>query len=308
MNTKTGVALGTLIILAVAAIVLFYRSEPKPQIEVQPTIEPLDAPLVPAGINPVKFNPSMDLLRRKALGPDKYALYQELMNKGDGQSLYLAGEIVSACTNVMRKGVDAVLADFQAQIPPGDANRAARLEAFRKLNEPCAGFAPDRPKGQRVMERDELTAMAAERGYLTAIVEVRIRIDAARRHQSGGERVPSYAWVIDVLESGDPAAMNLASGFLTGRPGGYMFDGQPVPKEDRDIAYHAWQMAACERGYPCDLEPALNLCAYDGVCNAKSYVEALRRYLGERFGRTQAYKDSLVAALARKDYRAIGLQ
>ncbi len=306
MNTKTGVVLGTLILLAFAAMVLFYRSEP--QSDGHPVIEPLDAALVPAGTKIVKFDPGNKALRRKAIGPDKYALFLELVKKGDGESLYMAGEIVSACTGVLRKGLQAVQADFQAQIPAGDPNRAARLDAFHNLSDPCAGFAPDRLKGQHIPGRDELIAQAADLGYLTAIVEMRMRIDSDKRLQSGGAKVPSYAWVIEVLDSGDASAMNLAAGHLTGRPGGYMFDGKPVPDADKDIAYYAWQMAACERGYPCELEPVLNLCAYDGICGVSSYAEAMRRYLGERFARTQAYKEQLVAALERKDYASLGLQ
>ncbi len=305
MNTKTGVLLGSLIILLIAAVFIFGRPGSQDRVTAR---DVLDAPLVPANTKIVKFNPDNPVLKRIAEGADKYALYIELIHKGDGESLFLAGDIISNCTNVLQQGLERTMSGFEARLKPGDPLNAARMEAFRKMNEPCARFHQDRQTGMRLSNRSQLVAQAAQQGYLPAIVEMRMMNDAINRRQAGGDTGRGYGWVTEVLESGDAAAMNLATGYIAGRSGGYMVAGQAVPQKDQEVAYAAWHMIVCDAGLPCDAPALLSYCAYSSVCNAKSYEEVVKRSLGEvRSSLAMTYKRQLLDALARKDFASMGL-
>lgn len=262
-------------------------------------------PLVAQGQTVVKYDPAAPLARRLADATDRYALYQDLVAKDDGESLFWAGQLVMECSQVRMQGLQATLDGFQANLKPTDPQREARIEAFRRLILPCAGFDPARTDAKSVRAREELTAQAATRGYLPAIVEARMQ--AAARAQPAAA-AQDDTWVVEALSSGDPLVMNLAAAQIGAGPGGYMIGGRPLDKADGEVAWFAWRLVVCERGFPCEQTPALTLCAHGGICGTPNYAESVRKLLGpERYAKAENYKQQIAMALVHRDYASLGL-
>lgn len=304
MNTKTGFALGSLILLASVALVLFGLPAPQGASTHAPAA---GGPLIPPGMRITRSNPGHPVLRRLAEGEDHFALYRELIARGDGESLYLAALIESRCAGVAQQGLERLEAGFVATLKPTDPNRAARLDAFRQLHRPCAGFSPDPHTAQGLRGREALLARSAASGYLPAIVEMRKRGEAARPRMTGAP--PGQGWVIEALESGDALAMHLAFAHIAERPEGYTIVGRVVEPADREATYFAWHMLVCESGYPCAWErPDLSYCAYSGVCGAATLEEIVQRVLGmQDYAKARIYKLKIAEALQARDYRSLGL-
>ena len=115
-----------------------------------------------------------------------------------------------------------------------------------------------------------------------------------------------------LLESGDPYALNNVANFLfRGNRLVMIVDGMLVDGADLDAVQMAWDLVACDYGWPCgrESEPMLNFCARDGLCGAQTFEELVRTEFGilAGFERVQHFRTQILAALARRDYASLGL-
>jgi hypothetical protein len=233
---------------------------------------------------------------------DYRALFDELMRSGDAEGKFFAAKMLSNCADVGAKSLDEVMSEFVASIPPDAPFAAERVAAFRQIKEPCAGFSgrkPDADEIERLLEDGARSGDPRARSWMLA----RNTLDSS---------ADTMAVAARLLESGDPYALNNVANFLfrANRPA-IMVDGALVDAADLDAAQMAWDLVACDHGWPCgrDSEPMLSMCARDGLCAAQTFEELIRTELGilASFERVQAFRARILAALARKDFSSLGV-
>ena len=79
---------------------------------------------------------------------------------------------------------------------------------------------------------------------------------------------------------------------------------------DAGTAAIAWELAACDLGYPCGPFSRMMLwqCAFKGYCDAYRYDEAVARDEDpQRMALAQRLRGGLVSALRRQDWNWLGL-
>ncbi len=222
------------------------------------------------------------------------ALYDRLRNSPEARTaegLYVTYEILRKCATVsdrpwrhpQPKAVEQRRQEFLAALPPDDPQHDKRVAAFEAVAvDRCAGF-----EGVTVSQADldQLLASAAGAGDPKAKA-ARVQQEIWQERRAGQWRTASLSdSQISTLEqaigSRDPEAMVVAGRLLsnswhdlTVRIGP---DGEAI--EPRAF-YNAWQVLACEYGYPCaaDNQRLLDECAYNGHCDATSLPDYLYYY------------------------------
>jgi hypothetical protein len=228
------------------------------------------------------------------------ALYDRLRNGPEGQTAegwYVMYEMLRRCANVTDRTTRAPAAstaqkrdDFIAAIPDADPLRDKRIAAFDDVSaNRCAGM-----EGITIAQADldKMLANAAAAGdakgqALTLEQQLWAERRAAASQGQWGRNTSvtlSDAQVMTVQAlagSRDPEAMLIAGRILSTPWNNFSLgsgtDGTPV--EPRALM-QAFQLLACDYGYPCDESNprVLSACAYQGHCNASSLADFIYYY------------------------------
>jgi hypothetical protein len=227
------------------------------------------------------------------------ALYDRLRNSPEGQTpeaWYVEYQILRRCATVADragrappKGNDPKRDDFVATIPMNDPQRDKRIDAFDAVSgNRCAGMEDVAVKQA---DLDKLLSDAAAGGDAKAQA-------LTMEQQLWGERRaagPDARWGRDTVAlsdtqvnslrqlvgSGDPEAMVIAGRILSTPWHDTQVqvgpDNQPA---DPRALNQAWQLLACDYGYPCDSSNTRveTGCAYQGHCNAQSLADYIYYY------------------------------
>jgi hypothetical protein len=227
-------------------------------------------------------------------------LYDRLKNSPEGQTpegWYVMYQMLRQCATVPDrtgrappKNTSAEQRDqFVASLPLNDSQRDKRIEAFDAVStNKCAGMEGITVKQA---ELDKMLASAAAGGDAKAqALQLEQSLWAQRRAAGpdagwGRNTVTVTDTQFDTLRqiaaSRDPEAMVIAGRVMSGNWADFSLrigtDGQPI--EPRAFN-QAWQLLACDYGYPCD---ATNTrvqsgCAYQGHCNAQSLPDFIFYY------------------------------
>jgi hypothetical protein len=253
-------------------------------------------PTAPAIARRVAAAPVRSTLYTEYLGAKSYrALYDRLHGTAEGttaEGKYVMYDILRKCATVTdrqyRRGVqpkplDQRRQDFINTLPTNDPNREKRIAAFESsaVNR-CTGFE-DVQLTQS--DLDKMLADAASMGDPKAkAAQVEQEIWAQRR--AGQWRTATLSDTqVGTLEqavaSRDPGAMMTAGQLLSNQWNNMTVQVGPnnTPVEPRAF-YNAWQVVACEYGYPCgtDNPRIADECAYRGHCDATSLPDYLSYY------------------------------
>ena len=227
------------------------------------------------------------------------ALHDRLRNSPEGQTpegWYVEYQILRRCATVTDRtgrppprNTDPKRDDFINSIPANDPQRDKRIEAFDAVSgNRCAGM-----EGVSVKQADldKMLADAAAGGDAKAQA-------LTLEQQLWGERRaagPDTHWGRDTVSlndtqvnslrqlaaSGDPEAMVIAGRILSTPWHDTQVqlgpDNQPI--EPRAFN-QAWQLLACDYGYPCDSsnQRVQSACAYQGHCNAQGLADYIYYY------------------------------
>ena len=252
--------------------------------------------------NPLKARATAKAsLFNEFLGAKRYkALYDRVKSSPEGQTAegqYVMYEILRKCATITDRDMRRPLVrtseqkrdDFVAGIPQNDPQREKRLAAFDEVAvNRCAGM-----ENVTITQADlnKMLANAAAMGDAKAqALAMEQEMWAARRASGpqgrwGRDNVtlsdPQVNSLQQIVASRDPAAMVTAGRILAGtwHDYGLRIGPENQPVEQRAFA-QAWQLLACDYGYPCDEsnERVLNACAYQGHCDANSLPDYLFYY------------------------------
>jgi hypothetical protein len=230
------------------------------------------------------------------LGAKAYkALYERLKASPEGQTAegeYVLYEMLRKCANITDRNQRQPLVrtseqrrdQFLAAIPETDPQRDKRIAAFDNVSaNRCAGL-----ENVSITQADlnKLLADAASAGDPKAkALQLEQELWAARRADGRwrSDVAPTDAQ-IDTLRSSisskDPEALLIAGRVLSSSWNDFSLRiGADQVVEQRSFM-QAWQLLACDYGYPCDSsnQRLLSACAYQGHCNAQSLPDYIFYY------------------------------
>lgn len=179
-----------------------------------------------------------------------------------------------------------------------DLQEAKRRWAGEALAAPCRGL-----ERQSIDPREILALLkgAAQHGEPHARARMLIFGDVGA---SKSGVIPSLP---DLLSTGDPQVVRDVGAYLTRGEVSVRYGGEEV---EAPIAAIAWELAACDMGYPCGpmSRIVLTACAYRGYCDEYLYENLIARDESpERMARAQRLRGGLVHALRRQDWTWLGL-
>ena len=173
-----------------------------------------------------------------------------------------------------------------------------QLAAEAALAAPCRGF-----EGHAIDPREVLALLqgAARQGEPHARARLLLLRDVAAPKAEVIAEIPA------LLASRDAAIVRDVGAFLSRGEVSWRYGGVAI---DAETAAIAWELAACDLGYPCGPASRLVLaqCAFAGYCEAYRYDEAIaRQELPERMAEAQRLRVNLLRALQRYDWEWLGL-
>lgn len=304
------------------------------------------APSSVLAIDPKQLNP-LAPTRTAAVPPHTLArdfanatqykpLYDRLKSTPEGQTPegeYFLYQILKACATVAdRKGAAPAKAntarieerkqDLIATLPETDPKRVQRLAAFDKLStDKCQGL-----EGITVAEADLSSllksAVAGGDPKARAFQIEQEMYQAMREARSsgagpGGRGLTLSDAQLDTLKSSlasrDPEAMVIAGRVLANSFRDLTIKVGPDQEaiENRVFA-NAWQLVACEYGYPCsdNNQRVLNACAYQGHCGVANLNDYLFYYGSSPYDSQllERYRGIVRQAIDTGDWSQINVQ
>ena len=252
--------------------------------------------------NPLKSNAVVKAtLQNEYIRSKSYkALYERLKSSAEGQTAegqFVLYEILRKCATITDRDTRRPLVrtsdqkrdDFLAGLPQNDPNRDKRIAAFDDVTvNRCAGM-----ENVTIAQADlnKMLANAAAMGDAKAQALALEQELWAERRASGPQgrwgrdsvtlTDPQVEQLHQLVASRDPEAMVIAGRVMAGNWHDYALrigpDNQPV---DSRALTQAWQLLACDYGYPCgeNNERVLSGCAYQGHCDANSLSDFLFYY------------------------------
>jgi hypothetical protein len=249
------------------------------------------------------------------------ALYDRLKGSPEGttpEGQYILYEIMRRCATVTEGSVRRPFTrsmpkreDFVAAIAPDDPQRDKRLAAFDEIDtKRCAGF-----DGVTITQADlnKLLADSVAGGDPKArALMIERELWASRPPGQRMNQVTisdaQVASLQQILASKDPGAMVAAGRILSNSWHDFSIKIGNDVIEPRAF-YNAWQILACDYGYPCgsDNSRVLSECALQGHCQAQSLQDYLYYYAGSPHDSqlVQQYQQILRNAVETGDWSQI---
>lgn len=179
-----------------------------------------------------------------------------------------------------------------------DLREAKRSWAAQALAAPCRGL-----ERYSIDPREILALLegAAQHGEPHARAHMLIFRDVAAPKSDVMPILP------DLLATGDPQVVRDVGAFLTRGEVSMRYGEEEV---DAPVAAIAWELAACDMGYPCGpmSRIVLTVCAYRGYCDDYLYDNAIAHDESPgAMAQAQRLRSDLVHALRRQDWSWLGL-
>jgi len=179
-----------------------------------------------------------------------------------------------------------------------DLQEAKRSWAAEALAAPCRGLERHSIDPREILA---LLQEAAQRGEPHARARMLIFRDVAAPKSDVIRSLP------DLLATGDPQVVRDVGAFLTRGEVSVSYGGDDF---NASVAAIAWELAACDMGYPCGPMSRIVLmaCALRGHCDEYLYDNAIARDTDpQSMARAQCLRGDLVHALRRQDWSWLGL-
>lgn len=216
----------------------------------------------------------------------------------DPQTMYHVSQALEECRTWGWTADDDKTYAAVSVISYVDMQQWKRSGASEALAAPCRGF-----EGRLIDSREILALLqeAARQGEPHARARMLTFRDIAAPKSDVIPSLPA------LLATGDPQVVRDVGAFLARGEVSLHYGGEDV---DASTAAIAWELAACDMGYPCGPMSRLVLavCAFRGYCDDYRYDDAIAHDEGpERMAQAQRLRGDLVYALRRQDWSWLGL-
>ena len=216
----------------------------------------------------------------------------------DPRTMYYVSQALEECYSWGSAPEDDELYAGVDVISRVEALEVKRSWAAETLAAPCRGLERNSIDPREILA---LLEKAAEHGEPHARARMLGFRDVAAPKS---EVIPELP---DLLATGDPQVVRDVGAFLTRGEVSVRYGEEEV---DAPVAAIAWELAACDLGYPCGpmSRIVLTACAYRGYCDEYFYDDAIAHDEGpHRMARAQRLRSELVLALRRQDWSWLGL-
>lgn len=256
--------------------------------------------------------------------PQYLALYERLKGGAEGdspQGRLVMYEILRECATVTggvpwpfgaRRWNQPKRDELVAAIAGSDPQRERRIAAYDKFTaDRCAGL------GSVTISQDDLLELLRDSaaGGEPAAKALSIEQDlwAARRSSGTRTATPSDMQIEELEEAAatrDPEAVRVAGRVLANNWTDYSLrvGAESLPVEPRPFV-NAWLVLACEYGAPCgpDTPRMLQMCAFQGRCDAQSFPDYLAYYESSPYDSTllAQYRSIIRNAIETGDWTQI---
>jgi len=217
---------------------------------------------------------------------------------GDPQTMYYVSQALEECHAWGTTPDDDETYPAVSVISHVDLLQWKRMWAASALAAPCRGF------DGRSIDSREILALIQEAARLG---EPHARARMLGFRDIAAPKSDLMADMAGLLATGDPQVVRDVGAFLTRGEVSLRYGGEDV---DAPVAAIAWELAACDMGYPCGpmSRIVLSACAFRGHCDEYLYDNAIARDEGpHRMARAQRLRGDLVHALRRQDWSWLGL-
>jgi hypothetical protein len=216
----------------------------------------------------------------------------------DPQAMYYVSQALEECRTWGATPDDEEPPSSVMVVSYVDSRQWVRLAAAESLAAPCRGF-----EGSVIDSRQILALLleAARLGEPHARARMLLFRDIAEPKSDVIPEIPT------LLATADPQIVRDVGAFLARGEVSLRYGGEIV---DASTAAIAWELAACDLGYPCGplSRLVLSRCAFRGYCDAYNYDEAIARDEDPgRMAQAQRLREGMVYALRRQDWRWLGL-
>ncbi|HET6265684.1 MAG TPA: hypothetical protein VFD95_12540 [Usitatibacter sp.] len=231
-------------------------------------------------------------------GDDLRAYVERAMaHLDDPRTMYYVSQALEECHAWGRLDEDDTDASVTV-VSHVDLKQWKRSWASAELAAPCRGF-----DGLTIDSRDILALLqeAARHG------EPHARARMLSFRDIAAPKLDVMAEIPGLLATGDPQVIRDVGAFLTRGEESLGYGGEEV---DAPSAAIAWELAACDMGFPCGPMSRLVLasCAFRGHCDEYRYDAAVARDEDpSRMALAQRLRVELVRALRRQDWGWLGL-
>ena len=268
------------------------------------TVHTMPTPVARSSSSTASAAAPTDFARRFQAATDYRELLDELSQSSSAEAPYFIARILTRCADVSRYGFNEIVTRFGIETASGPAETLnARMEAFRKMKQPCAGLEGRRFSADQISgKRREGIDRADPRSLAQAL--------GAGEVEAGTDPI---ALAASLLERNDPLILNELSTYLAGAGHGVrMIGGQPLDPGDFRAAEFAWKMMSCDFGFDCgpDSDLVREGCAYSAICGMGSYEDLIRNGFARderEYRRALEFRAKILDALRRKDYASLGL-
>jgi len=216
----------------------------------------------------------------------------------DPRTMYHVSQALEECYTWGTEPDDDELYAGVEVISRVDLREAKRSWAGQALAAPCRGLERYSINPREILA---LLEEAARQGEPRARAHMLIFRDVAAPKSDVIPTLP------DLLATGDPQVVRDVGAFLTRGEVSMRYGEEEI---DAPVAAIAWELAACDMGYPCGpmSRIVLTVCAYRGYCDEYLYDNAIAHDEGpHRMARAQRLRGDLVHALRRQDWSWLGL-
>ncbi len=216
----------------------------------------------------------------------------------DPSTMYYVSQALEECYSWGAEPEDDALYAGVEVISRVDLQEAKRSWAAETLAAPCRGLERSSIDPREILA---LLQGAAQHGEPHARARMLIFRDV------GAPKSDVIGSLPDLLATGDPQVVRDVGAFLTRGEVSLRYGDEDV---DAPVAAIAWELAACDMGYPCGpmSRIVLTACAYRGHCDEYLYDDAIAREEDPfRMEQAQRLRGDLVHALRRQDWSWLGL-
>jgi len=216
----------------------------------------------------------------------------------DPRTMYYVSQALEECYSWGAEPDDDEIYAGVDVISRVDLREAKRSWAAQVLAAPCRGLE------RHSIDPREIVALlkaAAEQG------EPHARAHMLIFHEVAAPKYELIRTLPDLLATGDPQVVRDVGTFLTRGEVSLSYGGDDF---DAPVAAIAWELAACDMGYPCGpmSRIVLTACAYRGYCDEYFYDDAIARDEDpDLMARAQRLRGDLVSALRRQDWSWLGV-
>ncbi len=258
-----------------------------------------------SGLSSTVESPSRQLAMLYSTSKDKRKFFDEARQRPQDGGSYLARQVAIECMLFQSQGTAAVIEKKINLVPLNATDRIARLDAIKKIHEPCAGFdsAP--------IDNSVLKEVLAE-GIKAGDPVLKIKRDLANVFAENGDLSALPLVLKSASDANNPYAVQEAISALNGNTNKHLsINGHEILPADERALMLGSSLVACQFGLDCGptSQGALQFCTAGTSCGVSLYELVRQDGLPpNEFNRAIAFHNQLLEMFQTGNFTGISFK